>query len=161
MKRGNWLVLPALMAVVIPSVVVAGHGYGHKCTKTVEDCLASMATDIRAHGYVGIETDKDEATGTITVKRVVPGSPAEAAGLQADDILLAMNGVKFGDEKSEAALMAAKKSMKVGSQLTYLVRRGGYDKKVSVTLGPVPDEVLAQRVGYHMLEHVNMDVAKN
>ena len=162
MKRGSWLVLPALLAVVIPSVMAGG--YARKCTMTVEDCLMSMTAEIRAHGYSGIDTDKDETTGVITVKRVLPGSPAEAGGLHAGDILVAMNGIRFGqqdDWRSQEALMNAKKSMKIGSQMTYTISRRGAEKTVTLTLGPVPDEVLAQWIGHHMLEHVNMALAKN
>jgi len=39
------------------------------------------------------------------------------------------------------------------------VKRNGYDKNVSVTLGEMPAEVLARFVGQHMLEHATTEVA--
>jgi len=152
MRRVSWLILPAVLAVVVPTVWAGDPG--HKCNLKVEECLTKMTAEIRAHGYLGLDTDKDEMTGEISVKRVLPGSPAEEAGIEAGDVLLAMNGISFGDSLKKEALMASKKSLKVGSQVTYLVRQGAREKKVSMRLAPVPDEVLAQWVGHHMLEHV-------
>ena len=159
MKRQSWLVLPALLVVVIPSVI-AGHD-SYKCTKSTQECLDMMTADLRAHGWVGLELDKSEA-GALSVKRVVPGSPAEAAGFQAGDALLAMNGVRYADEKSKEALMAVRKTMAPGKNVTYTISRGGYEKKVTATLAEVPNEVLAQHIGSHMLDHAApMAVAKN
>lgn len=159
MKRQSWLVLPALLVVVIPSVI-AGHDSSYKCTKSTQECLDMMTADLRAHGWVGLEIDK--ADGALTVKGVVPGSPAEAAGFKAGDVLIAMNGVKYGDEKSKEALMAVRKTQAPGKNVTYTISRGGYEKKITATLAEVPNEVLAQHIGSHMLDHAApMAVAKN
>ena len=159
MKRGSWLVLPALLVVVIPSVI-AGHD-SYKCTKSTQECLDMMTTDLRNHGWVGLEYDKNEA-GVLVIKRVVPSSPAEAAGFQAGDNLVALNGINFADEKSKEALKAARKAMAPGKNATYTISRGGYEKKITVTLAEVPNEVLAQHIGSHMLDHAAPPaVAKN
>src|SRR5262245_11910065 len=39
MKRQSWLVLPALLVVVIPSVLAGGD---YKCTKSTQECLDAM-----------------------------------------------------------------------------------------------------------------------
>jgi C-terminal processing protease CtpA/Prc len=165
MKRGIWLVLPALIALVVSSVLAGGAG-GHdgnctKCTKSVAECLTSMTNEIKARGFSGIESEKDETTGQIRITRLVPGTPAETAGLLVGDVLVALNGVKLADERNDADLVAVKKSMKVGSILTYTISRDGQERKVTLKTAPVPEEVLAQWVGHHMLEHVNTEVAKN
>lgn len=87
----------------------------------------------------------------MVVKRVVPGSPAEAAGMKPGDALVALNGTPLG-EKSEAAKKAAQKAMVPGGKVTYTVLRDGKERPVEVTLGKLPREVLAQWVGAHMLE---------
>ena len=157
MKRQSWLVLPALLVVVIPSVI-AGHDSYTKCTKTTQECLDMMTAGLRAHGWVGLEYDK----GALIVKRAVPGSPAEAAGFQSGDVLVALNGLRFDDEKTKEARAADKKTMAPGKNVTYTISRGGYEKKLTVTLAEVPNEVLAQHIGSHMLDHAApMAVAKN
>jgi len=51
-----------------------------------------MATRMKNSGWVGVELDVDEKSGVMTVNKVIPGSPAEAAGIQTKDVLYALNG---------------------------------------------------------------------
>jgi C-terminal processing protease CtpA/Prc len=148
-----------LLAGGLVSAAFAG-GAGYKCTKTTDECLNAMVGDMKTRGWIGCELDKDE-TGALVVKRVVAGTPAEAAGIQVGDQFIAMNGIKLGDEKNMEALYAAKKSQKVGSEIRYTVSRKGAVKEVAVKLAPVPEDVLAQWVGQHMLEHSNTAIARN
>ena len=134
-------------------------GEHKKCPYPTQDCLDKMATKMKDSGWVGIEMDVDEETGVMTIKKVVPGSPAEAAGIQVGDVLYALNGVTFGKENEEA-LMKVKKEWKPGQTVTYTLKRNGLDKRVDVTLAPMPADVLAAWIGNHMLEHVSMDMAK-
>jgi len=112
-------------------------------------CLTKMVAVLKDRGWVGIEMD--DAGGKLTVTRVVPGSPAESAGLRRGDVLVAVNGVPFGKE-NEAKVKATQKAMTPGAKITYTVSRDGKDQPVEVTLGPLPREVLAQWVGAHMLD---------
>jgi len=157
-KGRNWLVGLGLVAG-IASLALAG-GDAHKCTKPTEECLTSMVSEMKSRGWIGVELDKND-TGQLVVSRVVPGGPAEGAGIQVGDLFMAMNGIKFGDEKNMEALYAAKKSQKVGSEVTYTIEHKGYTKQVALKLAPVPEDTLAQWVGHHMLEHANTAIAKN
>jgi hypothetical protein len=47
-----------------------------------------------------------------------------------------------------------------GNEVTYTVLRHGKEKELAVMLGKVPEEVLAQWVGGHMLEHAVVEVAE-
>ncbi len=51
--------------------------------------------------------------------------------------------------------MAAKKAMSPGKQVTYTVQRAGADRKITATLAAVPQDVLAQWIGNHMMEHAS------
>ncbi len=155
MKRRTWLVLPALLAVMAPLAFAGG---GYKCTKTTQECLDMMVASFKSHGWVGLELDKTDA-GALTVKAVVPDSPAQAAGFKVGDVLTAINGVEYSEE-NEAALMAVKKEMAPGRKVTYTVSRGGTTKDLNVTLAEMPSEVLAQIIGAHMLEHAQVAQAK-
>lgn len=106
-------------------------GHGHAATK------AKMA----AKGWLGIDTEKDEATGAYRVSKVAAGSPAEQAGFRTGDVLVAFNGVSIKDKER---VKAAKASIAVGSKVTYTVARAGAEQKLTATLAPVPEHVLAQ-----------------
>lgn len=156
MRNLNRLGLAALMlALAIPAF--AGHD-GEKCTHPTQECLDYMATNLRNTGWIGVELDINEDSGARVVKKVVPGSPAEAAGIQPGDILVSLNGTKLA-KGNEEAIMQTKKDMKPGQTVTYVVSSNGMDKKVVLVLAPMPADVMAAYIGQHMLEHANMQVA--
>jgi S1-C subfamily serine protease len=160
MKRKlTWLVV-AVVVAALSSAAFAGPG--HKCTASTQDCLNKMAAKLKNRGWVGIELDKDKASGHMSVTRVVPESPAVKAGFKIGDQLLALNGVPLGkeDEKAKQEMKKAYKAMVPGNEVTYTVLRHGKKKELAVTLGKVPEEVLAQWVGGHMLEHAVVEVAE-
>ncbi|HEU5179187.1 MAG TPA: PDZ domain-containing protein [Candidatus Polarisedimenticolia bacterium] len=156
MKNVNRIGIAALaLALALPAW--AGHN-GEKCNYPTQECLDHMAEKLKSSGWVGVELDYNEATGIPTVTKVVPGSPAEAAGIQPGDVFVALNGVKMIKDNEEA-LNAAKKEWKPGQSVTYTISHNGYDKKVDLTLAPMPADVMAVWIGKHMLMHANTQVA--
>jgi S1-C subfamily serine protease len=159
MKRRIAALLPAVALAIAPAVIAGGDHY--KCTKTTQACLDEMSANMKNSGWVGFELDKKD-NGAMVVKKVVAGSPAEQAGFKEGDVLVAMQGIRFGDEANKDALKAAKKAMAPGKQVSYTVQRAGAEKTLSATLAPVPQEVLAQWIGNHMMAHAdNTAIAKN
>ena len=154
MTRHLWLILIAL-AMLAVATAYAGDHPGSKCTMSTQDCLDHMAASMKNSGWVGVELETDNPEG-YTVTKVMPGSPAEAAGIQAGDILVALNGVAFKKE-NEDELKQARKDWKPGQTVTYDVKRGGGVKQVSLTLAPWPADVIAKAIGQHMLDHANAD----
>jgi C-terminal processing protease CtpA/Prc len=158
MRTQTWLAMLALLMVAaLPAL--AGHEGHQKCTHTTQECLDAMATKMKTSGWVGVELEIDEENYLMTVKKVVPDSPAEAAGIQVGDVLFALNGVKFAKENEEA-IKQAKKDWQPGQTVTYTVKRNGLDKQVDVTLAPMPANVLAAWIGNHMMEHVSTEIAE-
>jgi len=155
MMRRGWLALP-LLAILAAPLSLAGE---YQCDMGTQACLDMMAEKYSKNGWVGLELDKNEA-GALIVKRVVPESPAIKAGFREGDILVAIEGVKYAENNKEQ-LKQVKEQMLPGKTLTYTVSRGGYDKTIKATLAKVPNEVLAQWVGTHMLEHAKVEVASN
>lgn len=123
-----------------------------RCTQPVQECLDHMSALLKTSGWVGIEYD-DVSEGGFKVTRVVPDSPAEKAGLQPGDLLVALNGVRLAKD-NEMALSKARKEWKPGQSVTYSIRRQGQNRDITLTLAPMPADVMARWIGEHMMLHV-------
>lgn len=78
---------------------------------------------------------KLDSPGGVIVSQVVENSPAESAGLQTEDVILALNGRKVKDNSQLSADIAA---MAPGSQANLTILREGRKREVAVTLGEQP-----------------------
>ncbi len=155
MRLKRWVGILAGVALAVLPALAGEHG---KCTMSTQDCLNHMAAQMRNAGFVGVELDRDDTTGTLTVLKVVPGSPAEAAGIQSGDVLFALNGVRIAKD-NEKALEKARKDWAPGQSVNYTIKRDGAEKEVSLTLAPMPADVMAKYIGEHMLQHAAIDTA--
>ncbi|MEX2372645.1 MAG: trypsin-like peptidase domain-containing protein, partial [Dehalococcoidia bacterium] len=79
---------------------------------------------------LGIQTTQGALIGGVQ-----PGSPAEAAGLQADDVIVAIDGEPL---VGESDLPEALDAREVGDEVAFEVRRGEETLTVEVTLGEAP-----------------------
>lgn len=157
MRRHPWI---AVVAVVALATGFAVAGEYEKCTASTQECLNMMAAKMKNSGWVGIEMDREEETGKLTVVKVIPGSPAQDAGIQPGDVLHALYGIEIAPGNEEK-LMKARKEWKPGQSVEYTIKRDGEDRQVQLTLAPMPADVLAQWIGQHMLEHAAVEVAAN
>jgi putative serine protease PepD len=71
------------------------------------------------------------------IAAVQPGSPAEAAGLKAGDVVTQVGDAQVADF---ADLMARVGAHSPGEQVTLTVTNGGAQRTVNVTLGSQPDQ---------------------
>jgi C-terminal processing protease CtpA/Prc len=124
----------------------------YSCKAEAQACLNEMAAKLKNRGWVGLQLDEGEKGETITVTKVVPSSPAETAGFKNGDVLIAVNGVKFGSKEYKDSAEKMKALFVPGNKVDYLVRRNNAEVPVSVKLATMPPEVVAQWVGMHMLE---------
>lgn len=69
------------------------------------------------------------------IQRVVPGTPAEAAGLKAGDIIIKVNGEEISERYTLAEVI---RSHKVGDKLKLTIDRNGEQLEFSATLGEAP-----------------------
>ena len=65
------------------------------------------------------------------VVRVVDGSPAQSAGVKADDIIVKMDGAELSDKTTLAEIISKKK---LGDKVELEIWRDGETLKLSVTL---------------------------
>ena len=86
-----------------------------------------------AAGFLGVDLGnrRDGGAGAVVID-VVPDTPAAAAGLAANDIVVGVGDVQIG---SAAGLAAAIRDSKPGDELTLQVVRSGEALTITVTLG--------------------------
>lgn len=146
-----------ILAALLLAVPAAWAGEKEKCPYDTQSCLNYMSTKLRTSGWIGVEMERDPG-GIYVVKKVVEGSPAQAAGFQAGDGLLALEGVAMNAD-NEKKLGELRQSMKPGTKATYTIRRGQSTRDLTVTLGSWPADLVARYIGEHMLEHAGSTVA--
>lgn len=156
MKRIRLLVISLAVLALVPAMT-AGEKTG-RCTAGTQECLDAMVNHYKNRGWVGLELENKDGLDKIIVIRVVPGSPAEAAGFREGDRLVALNDIKFV-EANASALKDVQADLTPGKQVVYRVERKGGIRELWVTLAAVPDDVMGRWIGRHMLEHASVDVA--
>jgi S1-C subfamily serine protease len=141
-------------ALVLGLAVAANAGEKGKkaCDGDIAACLQAKHAKLQKRGWLGIEMDRDETTGKVSIRNVVSGSPAEKAGFQKGDVILAVNGVEYDKEKNKQALEAVFGAMAPEQKLTYTVDRGGAQHDLAATLAPIPESVVAQWLGSYAVE---------
>lgn len=140
------------LALLVGFAAASFAGDGHeKCDKSAQDCLDAMSAKLATKGWLGIDTEKNDH-GAYVVTAVTADSPAERAGFRSGDVLLAVDGVDLYSE-DKAELKKVKSGFAPGAELAYTVKRSGGKQKLTATLDKVPETVLAQWIGEHMIDH--------
>ncbi len=121
----------------------AGIGFALESNAAVPIIAEIIATnnDIQ-HGWLGVSiADIDETTAAelgaeagqgVLIREVVPGGPAEAAGLQENDILLNIKGITL---EHPGILVRNVMGARAGETVTFDVQRDGALIEMPVTLG--------------------------
>ena len=129
------------LALFLAFATLAAAG-GENCDKSKAAHAKTAVHEKAKHGWLGLDVEKNASAGYV-VTGVAAGSPAEKAGFQKGDVLVAFNGIALTDENKEA-LKKAKMQNAVGRQVTYTISRAGAQRQIAATLAEVPAEVLAQ-----------------
>ena len=154
MKRILSILTPVMvLALAVPAFA----GSGEKCEASTQECLNHMAEYYQNKGWIGIEGDWNEGHHLV-INTVVEGGPAEATGFLAGDILFAVNGIEYGDKNMDAF---KKIDMSPGVEVSFTLIRDEKEMKMVVTLGTMPEDVMAKAIGSHMLEHASLELAEN
>jgi S1-C subfamily serine protease len=97
----------------------------------------AAADDKDQPGFVGLQLSQEEGGRGPKVQMVLPGGPADKAGLKENDVLL-----KIGDKETKDARSAvdAVKGLKPGTKVKFHILRDGTEKDVEVTIGKRPAE---------------------
>jgi len=87
--------------------------------------------------YHGLQSKKG-----VLITDILPGDPADKAGIAANDIILEINGIKVEDSRGLMAIIAA---TEVGKSIEVKVFRDGKTKTMDVKIGKRDEEKLARR----------------
>lgn len=155
-KRGSEMkkLLILLTALAVSLAAVAGE----KHQGSAEDCLAKMQAKYAEKPWLGVKYGKNDNGQTI-VKKVFADSPAEEAGFQNGDILLAMQGVEY-TKANKTAIKSAYADIKPGSEVRYMVERQGAEVEINATMAHVPKELQKKWIAEHLKsDHPDFQVA--
>jgi S1-C subfamily serine protease len=111
-------------------------------SSTEADATAEATTEAAARPYLGVRFGPNEDGDGVVIAEVVVDSPAEAAGLQAGDVVTAVNGEELGN----GSLADSVEALQPGDVLTLTIERDGESQDIDVTLGTAP-ETFANRGG--------------
>jgi predicted metalloprotease with PDZ domain len=151
--------LTALAGALVLTAAPALAGEHGGCKASTQDCLNHLVKKLEARGWVGIEL-KPLENGRYAVQAVIDESPAAAAGLKPGDVLVAAEGLRYG-EASEAEWSQLMDGWTAGRTVTYGIERDGRERAVKVRLAEMPPRVRFQMIGAHMLEHAQVAQAVN
>lgn len=87
--------------------------------------------DAKNYSYSGYNTDGDN-----TIIRVRDGSPAQAAGMQAGDVMKSFDGIDVTDAKA----FSQRKRTEIGQTVAIVVDRSGEEHTLEVTYAELPDK---------------------
>ena len=129
--------------VVGVNTAVAGSGPGGSGAQNIGFAIASdtvrpIVEDLRAEGaaggraVIGVTTATTSAANGALVLDVLPGSAAEAAGVQPEDVIVALGSDRV---RSSDDLLAAVRKHRPGEQVELTWTRGGRSQSATVTLG--------------------------
>jgi len=95
-----------------------------------------VAGESTSAGFLGVEgADASGPRSGAALTQVEPGSPAAAAGLTTDDVIVAVDGKAVA---SSIDLAAAVRTHQPGEQVSLTVIRNGSERTVTVTLATAP-----------------------
>lgn len=103
---------------------------------TAEEYADFMSNRAASYDGIGISIVLDPVTEAIYIYRVIPGSPAEKAGLKAKDLITDVDGIHVTKSTYNEAVLATEKE--AGTTVNLTVLRNGSSTVIPVTLGNVP-----------------------
>jgi len=101
--------------------------------------------DLKRPGYLGIMQQDgrlDDGAGFVQVVKVMPGTGAEEAGLEAGDRIIAINGNPMPASNATLAVARYIQAHQAGDEIRCTVLRGEQSIEITATLGGLPDEHL-------------------
>jgi S1-C subfamily serine protease len=142
--------LTRIFAILVAlAAVVAAAEDGKMCQSSTRDCEQQIRHMLSGRRYLGVQLV--ELQPGLTVKSVLPNSPAARAELKAGDRLIAVNGrsIVGGKVQDFKRIIADAKST---GMLWMIVQRRGAYRKIEVRLEPYSKEQIDKIVAAHLTQ---------
>ena len=118
---------------------------------------------------IGVTISAENAERGIEIVEVTPGSPAEAAGLENGDLILAVEGVPVLDGSEEAIDLNELKNRvrgAIGTDVTLTISHNGEEREVTITRATIKTvnvtwELLDGGLAYIRIRNFEQDAAKD
>lgn len=127
------------------------------CALGLEPCIealhaalskrGSLATGLHVQGPLG-ESDEPRRA---TVASLIPGGPADRAGLRPGEVVVAIDGERLGSNPGPI-LRRKLPTFRIGQRIVYTVLRGGIEVDVTMVAEPAPEAVIRTGIANHLLE---------
>lgn len=145
---------PEQMADSIYKGVVAGLGDEYAAYYTEEEYKTITEKTSGTYCGIGAYVTQNAETGAIVIVKPIAGGPAEKAGLQADDIIYAIDGTKVsGEDLSEVLAMIKGKP---GTEVKIQIVRSGESDYLDFTLtrAEIKEDTVASRMLSHKIGYI-------
>lgn len=137
-----------LLAITTLLMAAAASGQPH-CKAAADECADKIREILSHRRYLGV-TLVETRWGT-TIKEVAPDSPAQRAGLQANDRIIGINNhdcTGADPQEVKQLLMPGGKPEQV--RVTIVVSRLGEVRRFEATLGLMPNDKIEKIVERHL-----------
>ncbi|MDE5564148.1 MAG: S41 family peptidase [Oscillospiraceae bacterium] len=128
---------------------------------TAEEYSALMTKEAGQQIGIGVTVQRSDE-GWLHIITVEEGSPAETAGLQSDDLIIAVNGEQIAELEYEEAVSRVRGEE--GTKVTLTIRRDGKDKNIQVErrsfdVRTVFSQMLDGQIGYIRISNFRENTA--
>lgn len=130
-RRTLWILLGVLAAILLLGAAVVTGGVLAFLALQARPAQAAIASIFERPVVTPQQEITAGAEKGVLIAGVIPGSPAEAAGLRRGDILLSLDGEEVDQEQ---ALLQMLEEKEAGQTVEVTLMRGDRQQKVSVTL---------------------------
>jgi putative serine protease PepD len=114
----------------------SGVGFAVPVDLVARELSALEAGKTVQHAYLGVSTGQSTGTTGALVGSVTSGGPASSAGVQAGDVITAIDGTKVADSNGLVAAIAAHNP---GDHVKLTIRRGSSTVTATATLATQPN----------------------
>ena len=120
-----------------------------RCSATARECDQQIRKMLSGRRFLGATIDETRAG--LVIKSITPQSPAERAGLQAGDRLIAVNGKPLTQATAKEFKQILAGARETGRLFMIIWRRGAY-KKTEPRLEPYTKEQIEKIIAAHLAQ---------
>lgn len=148
-----------LIAVLLMTgVALAAIAEEQRCPGTAKECDQQIRHFLSGRRFLGA-TVKDRSPG-LYVESVTPDGPAERAGLQKGDRLIACNTKSVAHASPREFKQILAEARQVGALTMIVFRRGGY-KRINARLEPYTKQQIDQIIAAHLSQSHPSSAGRN